>query len=359
MEESGNSATSSARLLLTAAAFVIVVAGMKASQEILVPFLLALFLAILGASPMFWLQKKGLPLWLALSTVVIGFLLAGVLLGGLVSSAVTDFSQNLPLYQSKLRGQFSAVTGWLEGLGVDAASLQLTEIFNPGAAMSLVGSLLNSLGGVLANGFLILLTVIFMLLEAGGFHNKIRYITGHCDITLGNLDKFTDNVRRYIAIKGWISLITGVFVTVALLIIGVDYPLLWGVIAFALNFVPNIGSFIAGVPAVLLALIQLGPVHALFTAGAYVVVNVLMGNVIEPRFMGRGLGLSTLVVFLSLLFWGWVLGPVGMLLSVPLTITAKIALDSREDTRWIAVLLGPDLAHEKEGEGGEKSASEA
>ena len=144
------------------------------------------------------------------------------------------------------------------------------------------------------------------------------------------------------AIKTLISLVTGIFITIWLTIIGVDYPLLWGPLTFALNYVPNIGSIIAALPAVLLAIIQLGLMRALLAAAGYIVINLLMGSVVEPRFMGRGLGLSTLVVFLSLLFWGWILGPVGMLLSVPLTITAKIALDSRDDTRWIAVLLGPE-----------------
>jgi len=331
------------KLLLTLAAFVIVVAGMKASQELLVPFLLALFIAVIGASPMLWLQRKGLPVWLALTLVVTAFLLVGVLLAGLVGNAITDFSQNLPLYQERLSTRFAGLLTWLSGFGLDADTLRLSEVFNPGAAMSLVGGILNGLGSALTNGFLILLTVIFMLLEAAGFHDKLRYVSGHCDITIGNLGKFTENVRRYIGIKSWISLATGALVYAGLLIIGVDYPLLWGVVAFVLNFVPNIGSFIAGVPVVLLALIQLGPLQALLTMVLYVMVNVVMGNVIEPRFMGRGLGLSTLVVFLSLIFWGWALGPVGMLLSVPLTITAKIALDTQAETRWIAVLLGPDI----------------
>jgi predicted PurR-regulated permease PerM len=161
------------------------------------------------------------------------------------------------------------------------------------------------------------------------------------------------------AIKTMISLVTGVIVTLMLLIIGVDYPLLWGLLAFVLNFVPNIGSIIAAVPAVLLAIIQLGGFYALITAPGCVVLNLFMGNVIEPRFMGRGLGLSTLVVFLSLLFWGWLLGPVGMLLSVPLTITAKIALDSRDDTRWIAILLGPDIVEKIEPEIEEQSVLDA
>jgi len=149
------------------------------------------------------------------------------------------------------------------------------------------------------------------------------------------------------AIKSWMSLATGIAVFILLAVVGVNYAVLWGLLAFFLNYVPNIGSIIAAIPAILLALIQLGFVKSIIVAGGFVVINLVVGNVIEPRFMGRGLGLSTLVVFLSLLFWGWVLGPVGMLLSVPLTMTAKIALDSREETRWLAILLGPEIAAKK------------
>jgi predicted PurR-regulated permease PerM len=124
-------------------------------------------------------------------------------------------------------------------------------------------------------------------------------------------------------------------------LIGVDYPVLWGVLAFMLNFVPNIGSIIAAVPAVMLALVQWGVSSAVIVAAVYVAVQVMIGSIIEPKFMGRGLGLSTLVVFVSLVFWGWVLGPVGMLLSVPLTITVKLALDSKPETQWLGHLLGP------------------
>jgi predicted PurR-regulated permease PerM len=123
---------------------------------------------------------------------------------------------------------------------------------------------------------------------------------------------------------------------------GVDYYLLWGLLAFLLNYIPTIGSFFALLPPALLALIQFGIVEAIVVVIVFVIINTLIGNIIEPRFMGKGLGLSTLVVFLSLIFWGWVLGPVGMLLSVPLTITIKIALDSSEETRWLAILLGSE-----------------
>jgi predicted PurR-regulated permease PerM len=158
-------------------------------------------------------------------------------------------------------------------------------------------------------------------------------------------------VRHYLAIKTQMSFVTAVLVTILLVVLKVDFPILWGVLAFFLNYVPNIGSFIAAIPAVILAFVQLGTGSALFTASGYVVVNVVIGNIVEPRIMGRGLGLSTLVVFLSLLFWGWVLGSVGMLLSVPLTMVAKICMESMDETRWLAILMGSGAPPQTDGKG--------
>lgn len=210
--------------------------------------------------------------------------------------------------------------------------------------MRLVARGLTRLSGMLTNAFLILLTVVFMLLEASNLPTKLHTILGDSSPTLSNFDKIVTDVKRYMARKTLVSLATGFCISIWLAVLGVDFPMLWGLLAFLLNFVPNIGSIIAAIPAVLLAFVQLGLSSALFAALGFLVVNVVIGNVIEPRLMGRGLGLSTLVVFLSLVFWGWVLGPVGMLLSVPLTMTVKIALESNEDTRWLAILLGSGVS---------------
>jgi predicted PurR-regulated permease PerM len=172
------------------------------------------------------------------------------------------------------------------------------------------------------------------------FPVKLRAILGSSDPSLANFDQVIGEVKHYLSLKTLTSLATGVAIAVWLAAMGVDYALLWGLLAFMLNFVPNIGSIIAAIPAVLLALIQLGLGSAVFAAIAFLVVNVVIGVVIEPRLMGYRMGLSTLVVFLSLIFWGWVLGPIGMLLSVPLTMTVKIVLQSNESTRWMAILLG-------------------
>jgi predicted PurR-regulated permease PerM len=256
-----NQKAKASQILLTVAAFVVVVAGMSAAKVILVPFLLAAFIAIISAPPLFWLQRKGLPTWIALLIVILGVLLIGLLVAGLVGSSVKDFSRDLPVYETKLRQQSALIIGWLEKLGVDTSGLALTEIFDPGAAMKLVATLLNSLGNVLTNGFLILMTVIFMLLEASSLPEKLSRVLRDPGSSLGRFENFISNVKHYMAIKTLVSLVSGILVAIWLAIIGVDYPLLWGLLAFALNYVPNIGSIIAAVPAVLLAVVQLGLVR--------------------------------------------------------------------------------------------------
>lgn len=341
----GNSRrTTASKIMLVFAAFIIVVAGMRASTAILVPFLLAAFIAIISTPPMFWMQRKGIPKWLSLLIVIFGVVLLGWLIFLLVGSSLKAFTGELPVYEAKLKKLTMTIATQLKTLGMDTAELELMELFNPGAVMKLVASGLNNFRKVLTNGFLILMTVIFMLIEASSLPLKLRTIFGDTEDALINFEKFINNVKQYMAIKTLISLATGIFIAIWLAVIGVDFPLLWGLLAFLLNYVPNIGSIIAAIPAVLLTIVQLGPTHAVAAAAGFLLVNVVMGNFIEPRFMGQSLGLSTLVVFLSLIFWGWVLGPVGMLLSVPLTMTAKIALDSREETRWLSIILGPEIA---------------
>jgi AI-2 transport protein TqsA len=192
----------------------------------------------------------------------------------------------------------------------------------------------------MGNTFLILLIILFMLMESGSFSVKAKAILGTSDESIAYFSTITRNIRHYLGIKTLICLLTGICIYAAMLIIGVDYPLLWALIAGLMNYIPNIGSIIAAVPAVLLALVQFGVGGALWTLGSFLLVNNVLGNFVEPRIMGKGLGLSTLVVFLSLLFWGLILGTVGMFLSVPLTMTIKIILEQNEKTRWLAILLG-------------------
>lgn len=325
--------------IMVTAALVIIIAGMKQAAPVLVPFLLSVFIAVLCFPAMHALQKKGVHEGLSLLLVILMVLIVGGALAMLVGSSMEDFYRDLPEYQAKLTGLWSGLHTVIVGYGITIPADYFNSNMDPKAAMNLATSILGGFGNVLADSFLILLTVIFILLEAGSFSKKVAGLSApHNESEFGRA--FTSKLRTYMGIKTWMSLVTGLVVTLWLWLLGVDYPQLWGVMAFMLNYVPNIGSIIAAVPAVLLALVQLGSMTALLVVAGYAVINVVIGSIIEPRFLGKGLGLSTLVVFISLVFWGWVLGPVGMLLSVPLTVTVKLAIDSHEKSHWIGELLG-------------------
>jgi len=326
--------------LMGVACFIIIVAGMRSAGDILVPFFLSVFIAIIYTPPLFWMQKKGVPNVIAILFIIICLIAIFYLIAKFVGTSVNDFTNSLPVYRQLLVSKSAAVQKWLTGFGIELNDDMLKNVLNPEIAMQMAAKALNGLGGVLTNAFLILLTVIFILLEAASFPKKIRAGLEAPEKSLAGFSKFTESVNHYLALKSIFSLLTGLFIWAWLAILGVDYALLWGMLAFLLNYVPNIGSIIAAVPAVLLALIQLGTLHCLLTAAGFATVNIVVGSIIEPKFMGEGLGLSTLVVFLSLVFWGWVLGPVGMLLSVPLTMIKKIAIESNEETYWISVMLG-------------------
>ncbi|VAV82343.1 Uncharacterized UPF0118 membrane protein [hydrothermal vent metagenome] len=342
MQKKIKQATGGLGFLYLAAAFIITVAGMRAATSILIPFFLSVFVAVMCAPPLYWLKRKGVPTSLAIFIVIAGILGIGFVIVLTIGSSLTDFSSSLPLYQERLQAKTQLFIGWLELSGIKLSSPEALKAFDPSAAMQMAGGILTGVKSILTKSFFIILTVIFILLEASSFPKKIRAIADDTERTLFYFDKFMDNLQRYMAIKTVISLCTGVAVTIWLYILGVDYPVLWGLLAFLLNYIPNIGSIIAAVPPVLLATIQFDLWKVGLVALGYLLVNVIVGSILEPRIMGRGLGISTLVVFLSLVFWGWVFGPIGMLLSVPLTMTAKIALDSNEETRWIAVLIGSD-----------------
>ncbi|MEA3412993.1 MAG: AI-2E family transporter [Pseudomonadota bacterium] len=331
--------------VITIAAVFIIIAGLKASSPLLVPFLLSIFIAIISAPPMFWLERKGVPTLVALLIVILAIAVILLTVAALVGSSLDSFSADIPQYQQRLGVILSSAIDWLNDRGVTIAPERevLLKYVDPGKAMNLAASLLNGLGSTLTNSFLIFITVIFILLEAEGLPAKMAVILKDPGDALPRFREIAHTINNYLMIKSLTSLVTGILIALSLHILGVDYPVLWGALAFMLNFIPNIGSIIAAVPTVLLALVQLGPATALWTAVAYLVVNSLIGNIVEPKFMGKGLGLSTLVVFVSLVFWGWVMGPVGMFLSVPLTITIKIALDAHEETRWLAILLGPEV----------------
>jgi AI-2 transport protein TqsA len=330
-----------ASVLLGCAALVIIIGGLKLAAPLVVPFLLAVVLATILIPPLFWLTAHRLPLPIAMLLLSLGLVLLWIPLAAIVGASFDDFYAALPAYQARIQGMVASLAAWLGEHGIEAGRAAIEDLVQPAAALAFVRQIGGGLGTALANFFLILLTILFILFEASGFPAKARDALGDRAEVIGSFREFSDRLQDYLRIKTLVSLMTGATIAAWLWLVGLDFAMLWGVLAFLLNYVPNIGSIIAAVPAVLLALVALEWTGVLLVIAGFVAVNVVFGNIIEPRMMGKGLGLSTLVVFLSLVFWGWVLGPVGMLLSGPLTMALKIALETDPRTRWFAVLLGP------------------
>ena len=326
-------------LTITLAALVIILVGVKFSEAIISPLLIALFITAICGPAMFWLTQKKVPPGLAVTIIILTIIILGIFISSILSTSINNFSQNMPEYQARLQQITSSVMTTLGHYGINLSATEFTTMFNLGKVMGFVGSTFNQVLGALTNIFFILMTVIFLLLELKGFRYKLTAVSNNPGRTMSRLEDVSMTISRYFKIKTFTSILTALPIILVLSIMGIDFPLLWGMVAFLLNFIPNIGSIIAAIPVVLLALIQLGFVAAGEVILLYLVMNNLVGNFIEPKVMGRSLGLSTLVVFLSLVFWGWLLGPVGMFLSVPLTMTLKIVADTNEDTRWISIML--------------------
>ncbi len=320
------------RVLYSLAAIAIVAGALKAASGILVPALLALFIAIVCTDPMYWLIRQGLPKWLAIVLVVVMLLVITSAFPLVISGSYVEFTRELPLYQQRADTLLRQAAAWVSHYGYDYDAESMRAVFDPAAALGYVQVVLAALGGILSRYLLIMLLVIFILVDVPQTLNNRSTPAG----------EIVKTVQHYFAIKTFTSMLTGGLIAIWLLILDVQYPLLWGFLAFLLNFVPNIGSVLAAIPAVILSLLFDGYVSALVVMVGYVLINVGVSNGLEPRIMGQQLGLRFVWIFVSLIVWGWILGPVGMLLAVPLTMTLRIALEKHPKTLWIANILVPE-----------------
>jgi len=328
-------------VIISLAAVVIVIAGMKAASELIVPFMIAVFLALITVRPMLWLQSRRVPTILAALMIVLTIVAIMTMVGIVIGRSLAAFTAALPTYQQQLQGIIDGLVAFLAQYSDAPQSVErLGDLINPGWAMGLAATILNGVRDVLTNTVLIIFTMIFILLEASGFPTKLRAAFGRAAGSLEGPRRFLDDLGRYLGIKTLVSMVTGFLVWLLAWSLGLDFPKLWGMLAFLLNYIPTIGSIIAAVPAVLLALVQFGVGEATATAAGFIAINIAFGNFIEPRLMGYGVGISPLIIFVGLIFWGWVFGPVGMLLSVPLSMALKLAFESDERTRWIAIFIG-------------------
>lgn len=318
---------------------VIILVGIKIAAEIIVPFILALFIAIILNPMIRRLERVRVPRVMAIVLVISVIVCFVVLLLAYLGTTLNELTRTLPQYRSSLISPLQTLEPWLQRAGISVSVDELVKYIDPNAAMTLVTSLITQLSNAMTSIFLLLLTVVFMLTEVPQLPIKLQQLMSRPAEGMGAIQRALDSVSRYLVLKTAISLVTGLVVWIMLAMLDVRFAFVWALLAFSLNYIPNIGSVLAAIPPVAQVLVFSGLYEALLVVAGYLAINLVFGNIIEPRMMGRGLGLSTLVVFLSLIFWGWLLGPVGMLLSVPLTIAVKIALEQNEGGKSIAMLL--------------------
>lgn len=336
--------TSLTKILVAIAAIIVILAGVKFAAEIIVPFLLSLFIAIICSPIIKAMTRRRIPLGMAISLLLGLIVLLFFFLAGMINSAIQEFTASIPQYKTLLAARLQSIEALLQHFNIPfslhAESVQ--QRFDPSNVMNLVSRVLLGFSNVLSNFFVILLVVIFMLIDSPHAKYKLAVALSPDD-DLSNEKFYINQVLKgiigYLGVKTSMSLLTGLSIWGLLTFFNVQYAVLWAVLAFLLNYIPNIGSILAAVPIVLQALLLNGFADGIAVLIGVIAINMLIGNAIEPKIMGKRLGLSTLVVFLSLLFWGWLLGTVGMLLSVPLTMALKVTLESNPNTKRFAILL--------------------
>jgi predicted PurR-regulated permease PerM len=337
------------RIVLLLASIVVIGAGIKLAAPLLVPVLVASFIAIVTAPLVMWLCDRGVPRLLSALSGLMLAVTAGTVLGFSLAAAVATFTDRVPEYAAMLAGKQQALELWLAGYGIHLEAVY--DFSGPTWMLKFATNMAQSAASFVSQIVLVLLIVAFMLFEATGLREKLGRIA-----TPGQIDELSDAAREvnaYLVAKTVMSLLTGVLVFAWCWWCGVDVPVLWGLLAYLLNYIPTVGQIIAAIPAITLALIQVGPGEALIVAAGFGGINLAIGAM-EPRVMGQTLGLSSLVVLVSMVVWGWLLGPVGALVSAPLTMIIKHALAHSDDLRWLADLLG--RAPRPAGKSGAKTA---
>ncbi|MGA0845139.1 MAG: AI-2E family transporter [Luteolibacter sp.] len=352
------------KMLLPIASLVIVVAGLRAAQNFFLPVLLAFFVATVSFPITHALVKRKVPRSAAVFlTVLVDFaFIAGVALLGVF--LVQDLQEKWnSKYASQLylqvRETSQSLADKLAQLGVENATEKIeTAVENNLASLQDIRferiwdfgtGVLGQVVGFAAAAVIFLILMVFMLSEAQNFGRRLKAIARANGPNIAGMMHATRDIQRYLAIKTLVSLATGLLAGLLCWAAGLDFFILWGIVAFALNFIPVLGSLVAGIPPTILALLAAGWPNALLVAGGYLLINNLIGNFLEPILVGRRFGLSTLVVIISVMFWGWVWGPLGMLLAVPLTMVLKVILDSTEDFRWLGVAISNDYPHPSAG----------
>ncbi|MFC7338629.1 AI-2E family transporter [Haloferula chungangensis] len=328
---------------VTFAAIGVILALLRQSADIVQPVLLSLLIVTIASPPLQWLRKLGVSTG---ASVLLGIIVVIVVLSAssvLLSAALNRFSEALPLYHDQLVEHSDRLDVWLAAKGIDPHKGGVLHHFTPERINHLTESAITHMGSAVSNALLVLFVVIFMLAEATHFSRKLAKVMGTGGAAAPALAHLLRDIHLYITTKAVVSALTGILIWIGLSIFGLEYAGLWGFLAFMFNFIPSFGSIVAAVPPVLLALLHGSPIYAGGVVLLFLAVNILIGNMLEPIVVGRALGLSAVTVLLSLVFWGWMFGVVGMLVSVPLSMAVRAFADAYPPTRWLAVLMGPAL----------------
>jgi predicted PurR-regulated permease PerM len=321
----------------------IIIGGIKVTSNLILPIILALFISLMLLQPVHWFESKKIPRSIAIVIVLSLFASILIILGDLIGTSINNFKYYLPEFKETLIQKFSDGKNQIDLFGFKFSDDSILNA-KPGKYMDLMLNGLDHIRQIIGKMFFILLLTLFLLFELDSFPIKFKAIFSRKGTMKAkiNINRITINLKSYLFIKTVTSFFTGLFIFIGLKLLGVEFAILWGTIAFLLNYIPNIGSLLAAIPAVVLTGIQLGGTSMLIAGILYLVVNFIIGSVIEPRIMGKGMGLSTAVILLSLMFWGWLFGPIGMFLSVPLTMVLKVFLQSSESSKYFAILIGTE-----------------
>jgi predicted PurR-regulated permease PerM len=340
------------RVMLFLAATVVVFVGMRLAAPILDPILFAVVLALLFSPIYSWLIRRRIPTPLALVIMLVGLSVLFLGLFFLLGVSIARFSGEIGSYTSKLNDQLGNIQNLTNSLGVTTADLH--KALSPSALTGAIGTILSGVADFLSDLFLILVIVLFLLAEGPAMMNRLRASTGPDHPQVARLTVFGRNVVRQLGLRAIVNLATATGVVVLLLVLRVDFPLMWGILAFFLSFIPWIGLPLAVAPAVVLALAEHGVTSAVLVIVGVIVINVLAENALSPMLMGRGLSISPTVLFIGFIFWAWLLGGPGAFLAAPLTIFLILMLDTFPETRWLANVMGmggpgPDAPVPEEG----------
>jgi AI-2 transport protein TqsA len=326
------------RVMLVLAATVVVLVGIRLAAPVLNPILFAVVLSLLVSPVYAWLRRRGLPTGLALVIMLVGLTIVFVGLFFILGASISRFSSQIGSYARDLNGQLGNLDALLERLGLSNVNLQ--DAVSSSALVEALGTVLSGISGFLSNLFLILMIMLFLLGEGPAMMDRLRASVGDDHPQVARLDSVGQGVVLQFGLRAIVNLVTGAGVTVMLFLLGVDFPLMWGILTFFLSFIPYIGLVLAVAPAVVLALAEFGLDRALLVIAGVVVINILAENVLSPMMMGRGLNISPTIVFLSFIFWAWLLGGPGAFLALPLTLFVAVMFATFPETRWLASLMG-------------------